>query len=154
MNTRALDPHRLWETACEVCGRGGHLAIRARGHSMHPHIADGERVVLGPLGPAGPRPGEVVLARTQEGARLHRVLRHTRDGYLLRGDAAAATPEQVSGRDICARVVRVERAPLRRLLLRLLKACGLCGQALVCPPAQELARPKRCRRSPQHTSRG
>jgi len=116
-----LHPDRLWETVCEVCGRGGHLAIRARGHSMHPHIADGERVVLGPPGPAGPRPGEVVLARTPAGARLHRVLRCTGRGYLLRGDADSLAPEMVEEQAICARVVRVERAPLRRLLDRLIR---------------------------------
>jgi hypothetical protein len=63
---------------CEIVAtaqtRGVRVVIRARGRSMRPMIRDGEAVRVRDLGARGARPGDVVLARTPEGAVLHRVV--------------------------------------------------------------------------------
>ena len=113
MKTTELFGQELLELADEVVGRGGLLAFRARGHSMAPVIADGDRVVLGPLDPGGPRVGDVVLIRVNPGPRLHRLVQGGKDDdgpfFIARGDAPGAGQDRIRTGDICGRVVRVNR---------------------------------------------
>jgi hypothetical protein len=84
---------------------------------MVPAIADGDQVILGPLPEGGARAGDVVLAGTPSGPRLHRVVGAGADPsgpfLQIRGDAEAGPGERVRPETVCGRVVRVRR-PLRR----------------------------------------
>jgi len=113
-----LDDERLWDLAAEVIGKGGLFEFRARGYSMYPCIADGDRVKLGPLAASGPALGEIVLARSASGLRLHRVVAQGKC-LRLRGDAQPGPGEEIGHGNVCGRVLAVQVSPLQRCLRRL-----------------------------------
>ncbi len=130
-----LSPADLAALARQVTLAGGALEVAVRGHSMRPWIADGERVRLGPLDPAGPEPGEVLLVSLGGEARLHRYLGQAagpRGPWLLvAGDAQPGPPERVEPGAVIARVLAVRRGarlllqPRRLLRLALGRLLGL-----------------------------
>ena len=91
--------------------RGASLRTPVHGWSMTPFIRDGDVVTIAPIGPAGPRLGDVLAVELAQGSLLviHRAVRRADRGWLLRGDNAMA-PDGVVGRDlVLGRVVRVQR---------------------------------------------
>jgi hypothetical protein len=119
VKTAPLFAEDLLKLADQVTRAGGLLTFRSRGHSMAPFIHDGDRVVLGPNRPQGPRVGEVVLVRTARGPRLHRLTGSGHDqaggSFSVTGDANGSLLEIVRREDVIATVVSVHR-PLRRYL--------------------------------------
>jgi hypothetical protein len=113
VRTLGLSAEELAALAEQVSGAGGRLEVRARGHSMWPVIADGERVRLGPLPAGGPWPGDILLARLEDGLVLHRYLGQVPgpDGpwLLLGGDAELGPPARVPAGQALARVERIRR---------------------------------------------
>lgn len=95
------------------------------GYSMAPALLDGDRLRVEPL-PAGSAPaiGEVAVVR--RGARLvaHRVVAHRDGRTVLRGDSCQSDDAPVDSAAILGRVVKVERARLRRLARRVFRALG------------------------------
>lgn len=116
---KPVPPEQLLQLAGEVISRGGYFTFHTTGHSMYPAIAHGDQVILGPLPEGGARVGDVVLAGTRDGPRLHRVVSAGTDPsgpfLLVRGDAETGPGERVRPEAVCGRVVRVHR-PLRRWL--------------------------------------
>lgn len=84
----------------------GGLRVRARvtGTSMRPFVCDGELMEFVAQGAEMPRPGQILLVRTADGALvLHRVSRTDGSRFYMRGDAQAfeegpLVPEQVIAR--------------------------------------------------------
>jgi len=75
---------------CEaVLKNGATVRFHARGLSMQPNINDGEAVELRPATAQEVSKGEIVLAQTGDGLRLHRVVEKIASGVLTRGDAEA-----------------------------------------------------------------
>jgi len=73
---------------CEaVLKNGASVRFHARGLSMQPNINDGEAVELRPATAGEVSKGEIVLAQTGDGLRLHRVVEKIASGVLTRGDA-------------------------------------------------------------------
>lgn len=60
--------------ACLADAAFEHVRLTVRGACMDPHAADGARVHLVAAGRRAPRFGDVVLARTPAGLRLHRLV--------------------------------------------------------------------------------
>lgn len=143
MQRFCLAPVDLAELSREVTGRGGSLEVEVHGHSMLPSIADGERVRLGPLGQAGPRPGQVLLVCQDGRACLHRYLGQTAGPrgpwLLLAGDNQTGPPERLEPEAAVARVVAVHRGVrlllqprrLLRLLLRGILGINPCVRARI-----------------------
>jgi len=120
MRLDRLPAEELFELAREVTGRGGRLRLRVSGHSMTPAIFPGERVVLAPLADAGPRVGDIVLARTPQGVMLHRVWQRVPQ-LVLRGDNPSSGSCSVALEQVACRVESVVPGPwgrLRRLFSR------------------------------------
>jgi hypothetical protein len=109
----------LLVVARAVVSRGGLLRCRVHGYSMRPIIADGDEVVLGPLGSREPRVGEVILVDTSRGPKLHRIIERGQDAdgawLRVRGDTQLGAGETVRLDAIYARVVNVERPLLKTL---------------------------------------
>ena len=138
-----LGAMQFLELAEEVVLQGGVICIRATGHCMRPFIENGERVVLGPLGHGGPTIGEIVLARTPEGPRLHRLVALGYDTgglfYETRGDAEPDGTKRIRPSAVCGKVLRVQRPwsrwlspdllsfALRRRLKEMLSIVGASG---------------------------
>jgi phage repressor protein C with HTH and peptisase S24 domain len=57
----------------EALQRGETISLRVFGNSMTPLIHSGDRVQIGPAGPAAFRVGDIVLARVHGTVYLHRI---------------------------------------------------------------------------------
>src|SRR6266852_8113551 len=69
--------------------RGLKVRFRARGASMQPNILDGDTVVVAPAAGNDLGRGDVVLARGEDGFRVHRIVKNGLGGgaIVTRGDA-------------------------------------------------------------------
>ncbi len=105
----------------EVVGRGGHMAIRGRGVSMQPAIAEGDVMVVGPPGPGGPRPGEIVLWAHDGRLVAHRVVGGDRDWVVTRGDGVPTADPPIPRQAIVG-VLRELRVPRWRRAARATRA--------------------------------
>jgi signal peptidase I len=95
------------------------------GYSMAPALLDGDRLRVEPL-LAGcvPAIGDVTVVCRGGRLVVHRVVAH-RDGHTItRGDACRCDDPPVDSAEILGRVVKVERARLRRLGRRILRVVG------------------------------
>jgi hypothetical protein len=102
----------LAEILSGVLARGLPFRFRAAGSSMVPFIRDGDVLTLLPLPARGPQPGDVVaFCFPGQHLAVHRVIRATAPGYLLKGDnyPPGQTDGIVPREDILGRVSRVER---------------------------------------------
>ena len=91
--------------------RGVPLRTTVRGFSMYPFIKDKDVLTIAPLGDRQLRLGEVVAFRQTETGRLaiHRILKKTGTGWLVRGDNCPVSDGVVSPEKIIGRVIRIER---------------------------------------------
>ena len=100
--------NRIFFAAVEERLREGEkVTIVLRGTSMHPILAEGDKVTLEPLR-SDPLPGEVVLFRCGIHHVLHRVIATDGDTYTMQGDNCYGT-ETANRADIVARLVEVHR---------------------------------------------
>ncbi len=99
---------------CEaVLTDGNSVRFRARGHSMHPQIRDGDEVQIAPLPEDDVRVGDILLYRSQlETVVVHRVIGvRTVEGqvyFRLKGDLALHV-ENVPSAAVLGKVIRIER---------------------------------------------
>jgi len=110
-----------------VLERGRPCRFEARGSSMHPAVRDGDVVTLRPLGPAGPRLGDIVafVPPGTEAVRLHRVVGIADGTYVLKGDNGLVDDGRVARPDILGQVVRIERDGRARRVGPAFLAAGL-----------------------------
>ena len=73
--------------------QGLSVRFQARGASMSPAIRDGEMVRVTPVIVSKLRKGDIVLAKSNDGFRLHRIVLadHARDVFVTRGDCGQKT---------------------------------------------------------------
>jgi uncharacterized repeat protein (TIGR01451 family) len=86
---RAFADSKLFEQIiCPLLGQGMSVRFQARGASMSPAIRDGEVVEVTPVIVAKLRKDDIVLAKSNCGFRLHRIVRADpeRDIFITRGD--------------------------------------------------------------------
>ena len=78
------------ELALECLAQSGHLRLRVTGASMLPTIRPGSYVLIRRASSAALSPGDVILARTEDGIRLHRLFEIRGTGadavWITRGD--------------------------------------------------------------------
>ena len=87
-----------------------HVRLTVSGHCMSPAVREGEVVTLVSAARRRPRLGDVVLAATAEGLRLHRLLwTSPLGGWRIKADAAPTWDAAVSGADIIATAIRVQQ---------------------------------------------
>jgi hypothetical protein len=97
--SRSLSLHAaLCEAVGEGIGRGRVVRLVARGNSMRPFLRDGDEIRIVPPSPGLPRPGEIVLVRTDCGASLHRVIRVNERTATIRtkGDGLSEADQPVA----------------------------------------------------------
>jgi hypothetical protein len=88
MTNRGADSKLFEEVIRELFQQGLCVRFQARGASMSPAIRDGEIVTVTPVLVAKLRKGDIVLAKSTYGFRLHRIVvaDYTRGVFLTRGD--------------------------------------------------------------------
>lgn len=90
-----------------VLEKGVPFRFTAPGHSMSPFIRDGDVITVAP---GRIRFGDAVAFVNPHGGKLtvHRVVRISRDGYLIKGDNTSEPDGTVPRTSLLGRVVRVE----------------------------------------------
>src|SRR5271163_1817775 len=86
----------------ELLQKGFSVRFTAQGESMRPNILPDDQVLVAPTSANEVRPGEVVLAQSRDGLRVHRMIQRLAEGSaaITRGDAgqeADAIEQQILG---------------------------------------------------------
>jgi signal peptidase I len=97
-----------------ACGYG--LRFQAIGKSMLPTIQDGEIVHVEPAASSMLRIGDIVLLRTGEQFKAHRIIRKRGECFITRGDAGVDTDGEIRSNQILGRVTAKESVNSRRLV--------------------------------------
>jgi hypothetical protein len=92
-------------TLREVLASGNRARFQASGDSMYPTIRSGDTVEIAPCDPASLGTGDVVLASTVRGLTLHRIVRISSAGIVIRGDNALSSDAPVAPANILGRMV-------------------------------------------------
>lgn len=98
----------FFSEAERMLAEGKTVRIPAKGRSMEPFVRDGrDEIVLSAC--IEPKKGRIVLARTEEGIVLHRVINIDGNAVTLMGDGNLYKTESCSMEDVIAGVTRIVR---------------------------------------------
>jgi len=119
---------RFEEFVRPMLEQGLSVRFEARGCSMSPAIRDGEIVEVKPVNLGDLRKNDIVLAKTDSGFRLHRImmLDSDRDLYVTRGDCGQENDPPVRG----AQILGLAWAKEVRIGHRMVRATFRRGQIL------------------------
>jgi uncharacterized repeat protein (TIGR01451 family) len=116
----------------ELLSKGLSVRFQAHGASMSPAIRDGEFVEVTPVIVSKLRKDDIVLAKSNYGFRLHRIVfaDFARDVFITRGDCGQENDPALTG----AQILGLAKAKEVRIGRRLLQARfqGVMGQTLRC----------------------
>jgi uncharacterized repeat protein (TIGR01451 family) len=125
----------------ELLSKGLSVRFQAHGASMSPAIRDGEFVEVTPVIVSKLRKDDIVLAKSNYGFRLHRIVfaDFARDVFITRGDCGQENDPALTGEQILGLAKAKEVRIGRRLLQARFQ--GVMGQTLRCAArAQYVAR--------------
>jgi len=100
----------------ELIAGGYGLRFQAVGRSMLPTIQDGEIVHVKPVTADMLRIGDIVLIRTCEQFKAHRIIRKRGQSFITRGDSGIDSDGEIRCDQILGRVTAKEAASSRRLV--------------------------------------
>jgi signal peptidase I len=100
----------------ELFAGGCGLRFQAVGRSMLPTIQDGEIVHVKPVATDMLRIGDIVLLRTGEQFKAHRIIRKRGQCFITRGDAGIDSDGEIRRDQILGRVTAKEGMNSRRLV--------------------------------------
>ena len=110
MSTITIDKKTMMEEIRTLISEGRTVELTAKGYSMNPfimHLRD--QIVLGPWKDEEIRKGTLVLAKTDKGYVIHRVIRREGNLVTLMGDGNIGLTEQAEIKGIIARVYSIKR---------------------------------------------
>lgn len=100
----------------DLISAGYGLRFQAIGRSMLPTIQDGEIVHVKPVATDMLRIGDIVLLRSGEQFKAHRIIRKRGQCFVTRGDAGVDTDGEIRCDQIIGRVTAKEPRDSRRLI--------------------------------------
>ncbi len=100
----------------DLISAGYGLRFQAVGRSMLPTIQDGEIVHVKPVPTNMLRIGDIVLLRTDEQFKAHRIIRKRGQCFITRGDAGVDTDGEIRCDQILGRVTAKETMNSHRLV--------------------------------------
>jgi hypothetical protein len=100
----------------ELIAGGYGLRFQAMGRSMLPTIQDGEIVHVKPVASSMLKIGDIVLLRTGEQFKAHRIIRKRGQCFITRGDAGVDTDGEIRCDQILGRITAKESLNSRRLV--------------------------------------
>ena len=100
----------------ELIAGGYGLRFQAVGRSMLPTIQDGEIVHVKPVAGHMLRIGDIVLLRSGNEFKAHRIIRKRGQCFITRGDAGVDTDGEIRCDQILGRVIAKESINSRRLV--------------------------------------
>jgi Peptidase S24-like len=123
-------------TLRDLLASGHRARFVATGDSMHPTIRSGDAVEVAPCDASELRRGDIVLASMERGLTLHRIVRLSSGGIVMRGDNALHADRAIDPKDVLGiaiseeitersrpfdglvKIIRIARAFIRRLRSR------------------------------------
>jgi signal peptidase I len=110
----ACDSAAFAELSVAILAMGKALRFRARGHSMHPLVRDGDLLLIQPISAGAIRRGDLVFFRNPRGEMVvHRMLRRANrsdtSSFEVKGDGLAGPDGLVTAPQIFGRVSSIER---------------------------------------------
>ena len=119
----------------EILKSGAGLRVRVTGRSMTPFIRNGEVVTLQQMPVTALHIGDVILVKMQRGdLLLHRIVKKTQAAagviFRTKGDALTLLDEPISGEDILAKVLRIEKTSPGNGLKRIVRVDSFKMQVL------------------------
>ncbi|MGA7751397.1 MAG: C25 family cysteine peptidase [Candidatus Sulfotelmatobacter sp.] len=135
MIDRGADSKLFEQVIRELFGKGLSARFQARGASMSPAIRDGDVVEVTPVIVSKLRKDDIVLGKTNEGFRLHRIVfaDPERDVFITRGDCGLQNDPGLTGSQILG-IARVKEVRIGRRVIRA-KVNSLSGQ-IICGAAR------------------
>ncbi|MGC2446107.1 MAG: S24/S26 family peptidase [Candidatus Sulfotelmatobacter sp.] len=96
------DTRLFEEVVCPLLAQGLSVRFQARGASMSPAIRDGEVVEVIPTSVSALQKDDIVLAKTEHGFRLHRIVLADpgADRFITRGDRGQENDPVLAGAQI------------------------------------------------------
>ncbi len=104
------DTRLFTQLASELLSEGVPVRFRAEGQSMSPALEGGEVLTVAPLGDRPLEPRQIVLARSDDGVKAHRIVAKVEESSQLeiKGDAGLES-ERVALAGVLGRVIHSER---------------------------------------------
>ena len=102
MISSGADSKLFEEIIRDLLNQGLNVRFQARGASMSPSIRDGDIVEVTPVIVSKLRKDDIVLAKTNNGFRLHRIVfaDSARDAFITRGDCGLENDPEITGAQI------------------------------------------------------
>jgi ribosomal protein S18 acetylase RimI-like enzyme len=99
----------------DIAGKADIVRLQAKGGSMFPSIQSGDWVdiALGKDKSNGYKKGDLILFRREDDLCLHRVLKETGQGFMLKGDMSFGLDGIIPVGDILGRAVSIQRGKRR-----------------------------------------
>ncbi len=126
----SCDSDLFADLLCPMLQQGLDVRFQARGASMSPAIRDGEVVEITPVQLSQLRKGDIVLAKTELGFRLHRIVNFdlVNNVFITRGDCGHENDPPLSA----AQILGLARAKEVRLGWTTVRASFRYGSFLRC----------------------
>jgi signal peptidase I len=102
--------------AAQFVASGMEFRFQAKGRSMWPTIRDGDVLQVRSASFEKLRAGDVVLFKSGNGLRAHRIIRRRGDFFITRGDAGVENDGQIRREEILGKVVAKECSTSRQLI--------------------------------------
>jgi signal peptidase I len=97
------------QLALDLLRSGQSISIKALGSSMIPTIWPGDVVMIESNRGRGARRGDVVLVRSEDGIRVHRLVENSGLEWITRGDAMPQNDPPTQPSEVLGRVVEIHR---------------------------------------------
>ncbi len=148
MNNRGADSELFEQMTRELLSKGLRVRFLARGASMSPAIRDQEVVEVTPVMVTELRKDDIVLAKSNYGFQLHRIVHADpdRDEFITRGDCGQQDDPTLKAAQILGRARSKEVRVGRRIVRANFR--GVSGWALRCAARAQYLAQKCLRRGP------
>ncbi len=132
MTSSGADSKLFEEIIRDLLAQGLNVRFQARGASMSPSIRDGDIVEVTPVIVSKLRKDDIVLAKTNDGFRLHRIVLadSARDAFITRGDCGLENDPELTGAQILGLAQAKEMRVGRRMVGA--KLNSVSGSILCC----------------------
>lgn len=99
----------FFEQVIACLNEGKNIVMYVQGNSMFPFLCNGDKVLLTPANKQTLAFGDIVLAKTQIGIILHRIIKLREDAITLAGDGNAKQIEHTFRNEVFGKVTKVYR---------------------------------------------
>ncbi len=102
----------FFEQVIACLNDGKNIVMYVQGNSMFPFVCDGDKILLAPAKSDALRLGDIVLAKTQIGVILHRIVRLQENLIVLAGDGNVRQIEHTFRNEVFGKVTKIYRREL------------------------------------------